>query len=97
MRGMSAHSTDGAARFMSVPIVLRKEKETDRHCTYSFGAWDTEMGRVTLDKTSGDIEIARLEPTADAPNERYCLAQVVPRLQSYHHRQAYPASDEVPA
>lgn len=80
---------------MSVPIVLRKEKETDRHCTYSFGASGADVGRVTIDKNSGDIEIERLEGPGDAPNERYCLAQVVPRLQSYHDRQAYPVSDEV--
>lgn len=79
---------------MALPIRLEKQDETSARCVYRFGAPEAPMGQVVLHKESGDIEIAD-PPSLDAgPNERHYLAQVVPRLRSYHERGQYPERDE---
>ena len=79
---------------MGLPIILEKVKETRDCVLYAFGSADTTVGRVRLYKSTGDIELASFSETTERPDERYYLAQVVPRLQSYHDRGAYPDSDQ---
>ena len=79
---------------MGLPIILEKVEETRDCVLYAFGSADTTVGRVRLYKSTGDIELASLSETTERPDERYYLAQVVPRLQSYHDRGAYPDSDQ---
>ena len=79
---------------MGLPIILEKVEETRDCVLYAFGSADTTVGRVRLYKSTGDIELAPFSETTERPDERYYLAQVVPRLQSYHDRGAYPDSDQ---
>ncbi|PSQ91252.1 MAG: hypothetical protein BRD43_00225 [Bacteroidetes bacterium QS_4_64_154] len=79
---------------MGLPIILEKVEETRDCVLYAFGPADTTVGRVRLYKSTGDIELASFSETTERPDERYYLAQVVPRLQSYHDRGAYPDSDQ---
>ena len=79
---------------MGLPIILEKVEETRDCVLYAFGSADTTVGRVHLCKSTGDIELASFSETTERPDERYYLAQVVPRLQSYHDRGAYPDSDQ---
>jgi len=79
---------------MGLPIILEKVEETRDCVLYAFGSADTTVGRVRLYKSTGDIELASFSETTERPDERYYLAQVVPRLQSYHDRGAYPDSDQ---
>ena len=79
---------------MGLPIILEKVKETRDCILYAFGSADTTVGRVRLYKSTGDIELASFSETTERPDERYYLAQVVPRLQSYHDRGVYPDSDQ---
>ena len=79
---------------MGLPIILEKVEETRDCVLYAFGSADTTVGRVRLYKSTGDIELASFSETTERPDERYYLAQVVPRLQSYHDRVAYPDSDQ---
>ena len=79
---------------MGLPIILEKVEETRDCVLYAFGSADTTVGRVRLYKSTGNIELASFSETTERPDERYYLAQVVPRLQSYHDRGAYPDSDQ---
>ena len=79
---------------MGLPIILEKVEEARDYVLYAFGSADTTVGRVRLYKSTGDIELASFSETTERPDERYYLAQVVPRLQSYHDRGAYPDSDQ---
>jgi hypothetical protein len=78
---------------MGLPIVVTKVEEARAYVLYAFGPPDAPVGRVRLYPDSGDIELASLSETKDGPDERYYLAQVVPRLQSYHDRATYPNTD----
>ena len=73
---------------------VEKVEETHDYLLYTFGPPGAPVGRVRLYPNSGDIELATLSETEDGPDERYYLAQVVPRLQSYYDRGAYPDSDQ---
>lgn len=79
---------------VSIHVSVQKQEESALHCVYDFGGPDAVLGRLILEKRTGDIEIERLSTGDAAPNERFVLAQVVARLQSYHERQQYPDADE---
>ena len=78
---------------MGVPMTLQKIEEAQEYLLYAFGPPDTPVGRVRLYKSSGDVELASLSETGDGADQRYYLAQAVPRLQSYHERGTYPDAD----
>lgn len=78
---------------MAVTVSVEKQDETLDWCVYTFGGPDATVGRLTLNKTSGDVEIDELSEASGSANERYYLAHVVPRLQSYHEKQVYPDFD----
>ena len=86
------HRTDRSPR-MGLPIFIEKVEETRKYLLYAFGPPDEAAGRVRLYTSSGDIELVSLSNLSDGPDTRYYLAQVVPRLQSYHDRAAYPDTD----
>lgn len=77
---------------MALSIHLKKVTEEENRCVYAFGEADTSVGRVALNKASGDIEVLDLSGTG-SPDERFYLAQVVPRLQTYHDHEHYPSHD----
>lgn len=79
---------------MGLPVSVEKVEETPDHCTYTFGSPDATMGRARLHKSSGNVELLDLSATGDGPRAPFYLAQVVPRLQAYHDRKAYPAGDQ---
>ena len=79
---------------MGLPIILKKMEEARDCVLYAFGSAGMTVGRVRLYKSTGNIELASFSETTERPDERYYLAQVVPRLQSYHDRGAYPDSDQ---
>ncbi len=79
---------------MGLPISVEKVEEARDYLLYAFGPPDEAVGRVRVYTLSGDIELASLSETADGPDERYYLAHVVPRLQSYHDRGTYPDTDQ---
>ena len=78
---------------MGLSISLEKVEEARDYLLYAFGPPSEPVGRVRLYKSSGDIELASFSETADGPDERYYLAHVVPRLQTYHDHGAYPESE----
>ena len=74
-----------------VDVYLEKEDETPDRCTYAFGAGpDGLVGRVSVDKASGDVEILSLGDEADPPGEPFFLARVVPKLHALHDADTYP-------
>lgn len=79
---------------MGLSLYLEKQEETASSCVYTFGPSDTSVGRVVLDKETGDIELQTLDSTSEGPSEKYYLAQAVSRLQEYQEQHRYPASDE---
>ena len=79
---------------MGLPIAVEKIEDAHHYVLYAFGPPQAPVGRVRLYPDSGDIELARLSETESEPDARYYLAQVVPRLQSYHDRDTYPDSDQ---
>lgn len=79
---------------MGIPISLEKIEEVRAYVLYAFGGPDASVGRVRLYKSTGNLELASLSPTEEAPDERYYLAHAVPRLQSYHDRATYPDADQ---
>ena len=79
---------------MGLPISVEKVEEAREYLLYAFGPPDASVGRMRLYKSSGDVELVSFSETGDDPDERYYLAHVVPRLQSYHDRGAYPDSDQ---
>lgn len=78
---------------MAVPMSVAKIEDTSAHCVYAFGAPDAPVGRARLHKATGDVELIELTETGDGPSEQFYLAHLVPRLQDYHDRDNYPASD----
>jgi len=72
---------------------VEKVEEAQDYVLYAFGSPDAPVGRVRLYTSSGDIELASLSAPDDSPDERYYLAQTVPRLQSYHEQGTYPETD----
>ncbi|MFB6279322.1 MAG: hypothetical protein ABEK75_07435 [Salinibacter sp.] len=78
---------------MGLPMSVEKVEEAHDYLLYAFGPPGAPVGRVRLYPDSGDIALAALSETPDGPDERYYLAQVVPRLQSYHDRGTYPDTD----
>ena len=79
---------------MGLTLSLEKVETAGDYLLYAFGPPDKTVGRVRLYPSSGDIELASLSETADGPDERYYLAHVVPRLQSYHDRGTYPEAEQ---
>lgn len=79
---------------MAVDVSLQKREESPLHCVYEYGAADSVMGRLSLEKQSGDIEIEHLSEADEGPNERYVLVQVVARLQGYHDEDVYPEAEK---
>lgn len=79
---------------MSVSIVVKRIEDTTTHCIYAFGASGSMVGRVRLEKASGDAELLELTGTGDGPSEQFYLAHAVPRLQRYHEQDTYPARDQ---
>lgn len=79
---------------MGIPISLQKIEEGRAYVLYAFGGPDASVGRVRLYKSTGDLELASLSSTEEDPDERYYLAQAVPRLQSYHDRATYPDTEQ---
>jgi hypothetical protein len=82
---------------MGLELSVVKKEETAAHCVYVFGPPAAPVGRVRLDKSSGDIELLSLPDgnDSDVPaGSRFYLAHLVPRLQAYHDRGAYPARDQ---
>ncbi len=79
---------------MGLPIAVEKVEEAQRYVLYTFGAPGAPVGRVRLRKIDGDIELVSFSASHDGPDRRYYLAQVVPRLQSYHDRSSYPDVDQ---
>jgi hypothetical protein len=74
-----------------VDVYVKKEDETADRCIYAFGAGPEEIvGRLALDKASGDVEILSLEDGADPPGEQFYLARVVPKLHALHDAGTYP-------
>lgn len=78
---------------MSLTVSLTKRDEDANRCIYRFGTPEQPMGQVVLHKESGDIDLVDPPTKGEGPNERYVLAHVVPRLQTYHDRSQYPDSD----
>jgi hypothetical protein len=78
---------------MGLSISLEKVEEARDYLLYAFGPPNEPVGRVRLYKSSGDIELATFSETADGPDERYYLAHVVPRLQTYQDDGDYPDSE----
>lgn len=78
---------------MGLELSIQKKEETSAYCVYSFGAPGEPVGRVRLDKASGNIELLDVSNPDEAQNERYYLARLVPHLQRYHDRNAYPDRD----
>ena len=79
---------------MGLPISVEKVEKAQDYLLYAFGPPNEAVGRVRLYTASGDIELASFSETPDGPAERYYLAHVVPRLQSYHDRGTYPDADQ---
>ncbi|MFB6097670.1 MAG: hypothetical protein ABEK84_00855, partial [Salinibacter sp.] len=79
---------------MGLAIVVEKIEEARDYHLYAFGSPDATIGRARLYTSSGNIELVGLSETEDGPDERYYLAQVVPRLHSYHERASYPDTDQ---
>ena len=79
---------------MGVSIRVTKVEESPEACVYAFGSGGDPVGRVRLDKATGDVELLALNENPEGPSEQYCLAHVVPRLHTYHDRETYPASDQ---
>lgn len=78
---------------MGLPMSVEKVEDTPDHCVYTFGTPDAVIGRVRLHKSSGDVELIQLDGGGDVPNEQFYLAHLVPRLQDYHDRDAYPDTE----
>lgn len=78
---------------MGLELSVEKKKETAAYCVYAFGAPTEPGGRVRVDKASGDIELLTVPDSDEAPNEKYFLARLVPRLHTYHDRDVYPDRD----
>lgn len=79
---------------MGLPMSVEKVEEARGYFLYAFGPPDEPVGRVRLDKSSGDIELASFSESDDSPDERYYLAHVVPRLQSYQEQDTYPNAEQ---
>lgn len=79
---------------MGLLLVVEKEEETPDHCVYAFGPSETTVGRVQIHKSSGDLELITLSETDELPDERFYLANLVPRLQEYHAQDSYPDRDQ---
>jgi len=79
---------------MGLPMAVSKEEDTAEYCVYTFGSPDTTVGRVRLQKASGDLELLDLSERRNAPSEQFYLAHLVPRLRGYHDRGTYPARDQ---
>lgn len=78
---------------MALAIHLERIDDNPERCTYSFGSAERTVGRIVLDKASGDVEVLELNETVEPPGGPFYLAQVVPRLHRYHERDSYPAHD----
>jgi hypothetical protein len=74
-----------------VDVYLKKEDETADRCVYAFGDGpEGIVGRLALDKSSGDVEILSLDDASDPPGEPFYLARVVPKLHALHDAGTYP-------
>jgi hypothetical protein len=78
---------------MGISVVLRKREDADGRCVYAFGPPETEVGRVALDKATGDVEILELSDDVRPPGEKFFLAQVIPRLHAMHADDDWPDAD----
>jgi len=79
---------------MALTLVLEQEAETEAACRYAFGPPDTTVGRVVVQKDTGDIEILALSDPSDGPSAQFCLGQALPRLQSFHEEGRFPRRTE---
>ena len=79
---------------MALTLVLEQEADTPAACRYTFGPPDTTVGRVALQKDSGDIEVLSLSDPEEGPSAQFCLGQVIPRLQSFHEDARFPRRTE---
>ena len=79
---------------MALSMAVEKIEETPTHCVYAFGGPGTTVGRVRVEKASGDVELLALNESGDGPSEQFYLAHLVPRLHDYHDRGAYPPTDQ---
>ncbi len=79
---------------MGLAIHLEKQAENSSSCIYTFGPPGSSVGRVALDKDTGDVEIQELDASSGGPSEQFYLAQAVSRLHAYHEEHSYPAFDQ---
>ena len=75
---------------MGLPICIEKVDAAQERLLYAFGSPEDVVGYVRLNTETGDIELVSLSEPADGPDQRYYLAQVVPRLQAFHDETRYP-------
>ena len=79
---------------MALTVVLEKTEDTEASCVYVVGSDTTPVGRLRLQKESGDVEVLPLPDPDDAPPRSVYLAHAVPRLQAYHDAGRYPDREE---
>ncbi|OBZ13598.1 hypothetical protein [Bacillus sp. FJAT-26390] len=65
---------------MAIYVMLVKEEENDTHVIYQFGPEEDKLGKVKLDKRTGDFE--ELLPVPNISREsNFYLFRAVSRLQ----------------
>jgi hypothetical protein len=79
---------------MGLPMRVNKVDAAQEHLLYAFGSPEDIVGRVRLNTATGDIEVVSLSAPAEGPDQRYYLAQVVPRLQAFHDEARYPDTEQ---
>lgn len=74
---------------MAFYIALRKLSENDVLAVYSFGVTDDKIGRIQIDKTSGQVSL--IEPAPDDQSERL-FSRAARKLWLHWERGEYPSA-----
>ncbi len=70
-------------------IAIRKLIEQEGTVAYSFGISDDKMGRVEIDKSTGNVRL--IVESADDPSSRL-FARVAHKLRQHWDKGEYPAA-----
>jgi len=72
---------------MAICVVLRKESETERDAVYLFGPDEGCLGKVMIDKRTGEIQV--LEPI---PGDRttFYSSRAARRLEQHFKKGEFP-------
>lgn len=72
---------------MAMYIAIRKQSENDLNVIYSFGVSEDKVGRIQIDKTTGNIDLLDSAPNDESAS---LFSRASRKLQQHWERGEYP-------